>query len=71
MAKTSHFFFLYHCHLHNVSKLTCYAARRNIVRNVSGPDLGQEQKYGGDVTDRRIQNLHSNNIGKIKTNSNI
>jgi hypothetical protein len=33
MAKTSHFF-LYHCHLHNVSKLTCYAARRNIVRNV-------------------------------------
>jgi predicted component of viral defense system (DUF524 family) len=25
--------FLYHCHLHNVSKLTCYAARRNIVRN--------------------------------------
>jgi hypothetical protein len=27
--------FLYHCHLHNVSKLTCYAARRNIVRNVS------------------------------------
>ena len=33
MAKTSHFF-LYHCHLHNVSKLTCYAARRNIARNV-------------------------------------
>ena len=30
-----HTFFLYHCHLHNVSKLTCYAARRNIVRNVT------------------------------------
>jgi hypothetical protein len=24
--------FLYHYHLHNVSKLTCYAARRNIER---------------------------------------
>jgi hypothetical protein len=35
------------------------------------PDLGQEQKYGGDVTDRRIQNLRSNNIGNVKTNSNI
>jgi hypothetical protein len=23
--------FLYHFHLHNVSKLTCYAARRNIT----------------------------------------
>jgi hypothetical protein len=32
-TKTSHFC-LYHCHFHNVSKLTCYAARRNIVRNV-------------------------------------
>ena len=29
-----HTFLLYHFHLHNVSKLTCYAARRNIVRNV-------------------------------------